>query len=226
MLRPEDCWSHQVWLLFSPWSDFQCGPMRDVIFTLTLGLAVITFPRSFTLELDSSRYSVSSKTGFRSKLDPVASSRKSPWGRWSPWVGRAGGDRSLHSPAFAFQGSTTARWEAVSTSSEGYSISAPVASQSTSPSIKHAAARPDLTPARRSHGFQGHLLPSPLPSREKRHFVTWVTRQPLLPSREPKILASQSDSIFVCTHYTPPRCRNLHRFKQTLFLYSFNQFLL
>ena len=70
------------------------------------------------------------------------------------------------------------------------------------------------------------LLPSPLPSREKWHFVTWVTQQPLLPSREPKILASQSDSIFVCTHYTPPLCRNLHRFNQTLFLYNFNQFLL
>ena len=90
----------------------------------------------------------------------------------------------------------------------------------------HCSARPDLTPARRSQGFRGHLLPSPLPSREKWHFVTWVTQQPLLPSREPKILASQSDSIFVCTHYTPPLCRNLHRFNQTLFLYNFNQFLL
>lgn len=64
-----------------------------MIFTLTLGLAVITFPRSFTLELDSSPYSVSSRTGFHSKLGPVVSSRKSPsWGvvpvggegRWGP----------------------------------------------------------------------------------------------------------------------------------------------
>lgn len=86
------------------------------------------------------------------------------------------------------------------------------------PSCKHAAAqpaRPLASSSRKAVHILGHLAP-PL-QREKQHFV-------FQKAREPKVLDDLSDSICVCTSYTPLLCRNLDRFQQTLFLYSFNPF--
>ena len=214
------------WLLCSPWSDFKCGPRSDVFFTLISGLVVITFPRSFTLELESSWYSVSSRTGFHSKLDPVVSSRKSPsWGVVPVGgEGRWGWELALTRLCVPGERHCSVRGSEHFLRRPQHLCSGRLPEHQPIYQTRCSSAGPHTSTEKPR--LPGPPPPPPLPSREEWHFVTRVTRQPLLPSREPKILASQSDSIFVCTHYTHPRCRNLHRFNQTLFLYNFNQFLL
>lgn len=97
--------------------------------------------------------------------------------------------------------------------------------ESTSPSLQRAAAQLDPRSARRSHVLPG---PPPLPPGQGEaalcrsgELAAYAFFQK---TENPGLMKWQYFCLHALHTHTPTPCRNLYRVKQTLFLYSFNQF--